>query len=408
MIRSHVIKLDLTHDQVEFFSQCTGVSRKAYNVALEQWQKRHAAGEKTNEGGLRKWLNGIKAEVYPYMLDVPKAVVQQAVKNLGTAYQNFFDSCKGKRAGPKMRPPDFKSRHRCKASARLDNGPGTFSFDGKTVKLPKIGVVKTHEELRFDGKPLSATVSFVGGRWWLSVQVELLDVEKKVDPTNAVGIDLGLTTALTLSTGEKIEAPKPLKAALGRLKTLGRHLSRKTKGGSNRKKAARRLTRLHWRVGQIRKNWQHQTTTAIAKRFSLVCVEDLNVTGMLANHRLARAISDIGWAEIVRQLGYKCAAVQEVGRFFPSSKLCNDCGAKADEMPLNVRAWTCKCGKVHDRDENAACNIRCEGLKLFTASYAGNNACGDGSSGPGRKVRTKLPSLKQESHRTQMSYLGTK
>src|SRR5271157_461027 len=107
MIRSHVIKLDPTHDQAEFFSQCTGVSRKAYNVALEEWQKRHAAGEKTNEGELRKWLNRIKAKAYPYMLEVPKAVVQQAVKNLGTAYQNFFDSCKGKRAGPKMGAPDY-------------------------------------------------------------------------------------------------------------------------------------------------------------------------------------------------------------------------------------------------------------------------------------------------------------
>lgn len=139
--------------------------------------------------------------------------------------------------------------------------------------------------------------------------------------------------------------------------------------------------------------------------FSLVCVEDLSVKGMLTNHKLARAISDIGWSEIGRQLGYKCAAVQEVGRFYPSSKLCNDCGAKADSMPLNVRSWTCKCGKVHDRDGNASCNIRCEGLRLFTASYAGNNACGDGSSGPGRKVRTKLPSLKQESR---LSYLGIK
>ena len=405
MIRSQVIKLDPTCKQEEFFRQCVGTARFAFNWGLSQWREQYAAGEKPNEGKLRKALNAIKEEQFPWMLNTPKTVVQQAIKNLGTAYENFFSSCKGKRAGAKMSPPDFKSKHKSKQSARLDNGPGTFSFDGKTVKLPKIGVVKTHEALRFEGKPMSAVVSFVGGRWWLSVQVELPDVQP-VTTNPSVGIDLGLNTALALSTGEQIFAPKPLKAALERLKWLGRLVSRKVKGSNNRKKAVQKLARLHWRVGQIRKDWQHKTTTnVIAKRFSLVCVEDLNVKGMMANHKLARAISDIGWSEIGRQLKYKCAAVQEVGRFYPSSKLCNDCGAKADHMPLNVRSWTCKCGKVHDRDENASCNIRCEGLRLFTASYAGNNACGDGSSGPGRKTLTKLPSLKQESR---LSYSGIK
>ena len=406
MIRSHVIKLNPTHDQEDFFRQCVGTARFAFNWALGKWREQFIAGEKPNEGELRKQLNVVKEEQFPWMLNTPKAVVQQAIKNLGTTYQNFFDSIKGKRAGPKVNPPDFKKKHKSKRSARLDNGPGTFGFDGKTVKLPKIGVVKTHEELRFDGKPLSAIVSFVGERWWLSVQVELPVVENKVDPTNAVGIDLGLTTALTLSTGEKIEAPKPLKVALERLKRLGRQLSRKTKGSNNRKKAARKLARLHWCIGQIRKNWQHQVTNAITKRFSLVCVEDLNVKGMMANHKFARHISDVGWSEIGRQLGCKSAAVQEVGRFYPSSKLCNDCGAKAADMPLNVRTWTCTgCGVIHDRDINAARNICIEGLNLFTASYAGINACGDGSSGGPRKRTTKLPSLKQESR---LSYLDIK
>jgi putative transposase len=306
-----------------------------------------------------------------------------------------------------MSPPDFKKKHKAKQSARLDNGPGTFSFNGKSVKLPKIGVVKTHEALRFDGRPLSATVSFVGDRWWLSVQVELPEVPKIVDPTNAVGIDLGLTTALALSTGEKIKAPKPLKSALERLKRLSRAFSRKAKGSNHSKKAARKLARLHWRIGQIRKNWQHQTTTnVIAKRFSLVCVEDLNVKGMMANHKVARSISDIGWAEIGRQLKYKCAAVQEVGRFYPSSKLCNDCGQKVDSMPWKVRKWTCACGEVHDRDINAALNIEKEGLRLFTASCAGINACGvEGSGlGPRKRSRTKPSTVKQELGRTlQMS-----
>lgn len=399
MIRAQVIKLDPTFAQAKFFQACTDTARAAFNLGLNEWRYQYEAGFKPNEGKLCKELNAVKEQEFPWMLEVPKRVVQQAIKNLGTAYQNFFDSCKGKRAGAKMKPPDFKSRHKSKQSARLDNGPGTFSFDGKTVKLPKIGIVKTYEALRFDGRPMSAVVSFVGGRWWLSVQVELPDVVLEHGNKPSVGIDLGLTTALTLSTGEKIESPRPLKSALECLKRLDRFVSRKVKGSQNRKKAIQKLARLHWRVGQIRKDWQHQTTTAIAKRFSLVCVEDLNVKGMMSNHKLARAISDIGWSEIGRQLQYKCVALQEVGRFYPSSKTCSGCGQKADSMPLNVRSWTChNCGEIHDRDINAATNIENEGRRLFTASCAGNNACGVEGSGPGprKRTRTKPSTAKQE------------
>jgi putative transposase len=406
MIRSQVIKLDPTHAQEEFLFQCTGAARKAFNWGLEQWRKQHAEGLKPNEAALRKQLNAIKAVEFPWMLEVPKSVVQQAIKNVGTGYQNFFNSCKGKRAGPKMRPPEFKRKYATKASARLDNGPGTFSFYGKHIKVHKLGVIKTHEELRFDGRPMSATVSHVGGRWWVSVQVEIPDVEKEVNRKSSVGIDLGLTTALTLSTGEKLEAPKPLKHNLEKLRKLSRQLSRKVKGSSNRSKAAKKVARLHWKISQIRKDWQHKTTAAIAKRFSVVCVEDLNVKSMMANSKLSRAISDIGWGEIGRQLKYKCAAVQEVGRFYPSSKLCNICGHKHDSMTLSTREWICpNCGVRHDRDTNAAMNIAAEGLKLFTASYAGNNACGVEGSGLNHKIKTKPSTVKQESH---LSYLGIK
>ncbi len=404
MIRSQVIKLDPTHAQEEFFFQCTGAARKAFNWGLEHWKKQYTEGLKPNEAALRKQLNAIKAVEFPWMLEVPKSVVQQAIKNLGTAYQNFFNSCKGKRSGAKMRPPDFKKKHKSKASARLDNGPGTFSLFGKRIKLPKIGVVKTHEELRFDGRPISATVSYVGGRWWVSVQVELPDTVKEIN--SSVGIDLGLTTALTLSTGEKIEAPKPLKYNLEKLRKLSKRLSRKLKGSSNRSKVAKKVARLHWRIAQIRKDWQHKTTTAIAKRFSVVCVEDLNVKGMMENSKLSRSISDIGWSEIGRQFSYKCVAVQEVGRFYPSSKLCHNCGHKHDNMTLGVREWTCSnCSVVHDRDTNAAMNIAAEGLRLFTVSYTGNNACGVEGPGLNCKIKAKPSTVKQESH---LSYLGIK
>lgn len=395
MIRSHVIKLDPTHDQEVFFRQCVGTSRFAYNWALKRWREQFEGGGKPNEGQMRKDLNAVKEAEFPWMLAVPKAVVQQSIKNLGRAYQNFFDSLKGKRKGPKMAAPDFKSRHKSKQSARLDNGPDTFSFDNKTVKLPKIGVVKTHEALRFDGKPLSAIVSFVGGRWWLSVQVELPDLPKAESNKPAVGIDLGIKTALVLSDGKTFESPKPLKSALERLGRLGRFVSRKVKGSNNRKKAAVRLGRQHWKVAQIRKDWQHKVTTAIAKQYGLVGLEDLNVKGMMSNHCLARAITDIGFAEIRRQLEYKAEKVVVIDRWLPTSKTCSNCGCKKEVLALSERVFHCDhCGFESDRDFNAAINIR-------TASCAGNNACGDGSSGGPRKRTTKLPSSKQELDRRQ-------
>jgi putative transposase len=395
--------MDPTKEQEGFFWQCVGTSRWGYNEGLRIWREQYEVGEKPNDFQIMKEINAIKAVKAPWLDTIPCGVVKQAVKNLGQAYQNFFNSIKGKRKGPKMAAPDFKRKHVAKPVARLDNGPGTFEFDGKSVRLPKIGWIKLHEELRFDGRPLSTRISFVGDRWWLSVQVELPDVVKTVNPESSVGIDLGLTTAVTLSTGEKFDAPKPLKSALARLRSLNKSLHRKVKGSQNRWKAQKRLSRVHWRIAQIRKDWQHKLTTMIAKRFSVVCVESLNVKGMMSNHCLARSISDIGWGEIARQLGYKCDKVQPVGRFYPSSKLCNHCGYKTGTLSLNVRDWTCPdCGCVHDRDANAAINIKAEGLRIFTASYAGNNACGVEGSGPARKSGTKPSTTKQESR---LSYL---
>ena len=390
MIRGHVIRLDPTAKQEEFFWQCAGVARAAYNWGVENWRTQYAAGGRPNECALRRELNAIKREKFPWMLVVPKRVAQQALMDLGTAYQNFFNSLSGKRKGAKVAPPDFKSKHHCRASARLDNGPGTFSFEDGVVRLPKVGDVRLFESLRFDGRPMSTRLSHVGGRWWLSVQVELPDPPETPVTGPSVGIDLGLKTALVLSDGTTFESPRPLKAALERLKRLGRYVSRKVKDSKNRQKAVRRLSRQHWKVAQIRKDWQHKTTTAIAKRYGVVGLEDLNVKGMMKLHGLARAISDVGFFEIRRQLTYKAQRVVVIDRWLPTSKTCSNCGCKKDILSLSERVFRCTdCGFEIDRDLNAAINIH-------TASCAVINACGDGSSGPGRKTRVKLPSSKQE------------
>lgn len=390
MIRGHVIRLDPTAKQEEFFWRCIGVARKAYNWGVENWRKQYAAGGKPNEGALRRELNDIKREQFPWMLNVPKGVAQHALTDLGAAYRNFFNSLSGKRKGAKVGVPDFKSKRICKASARLDNGPGTFRFDGCSVRLPKIGFIRTFEPLRFDGRPLSAVLSNTGGRWWLSVQVELPDLPETTVTGPSVGIDLGLKTALVLSDGTTFESPRPLKAALERLKRLGRYVSRKVKESKNRQKAVGRLARQHWKVAQIRRDWQHKTTTAIAKRYGVVGIEDLNVKGMMKLHSLARAISDVGFYEIRRQLTYKAQRVVVIDRWLPTSKTCSNCGCKKETLSLSERVFRCTdCGFEIDRDLNAARNIH-------TASCAVINACGDGSAGPGRKTKVKLPSSKQE------------
>ena len=382
MIRAHIIKLDPTYAQVAVFQQCIGTARFAFNWALSQWREQYASGLKPSAAKLSKQLNAIKRDQFPWMWELPKTVVQQAIRNLGDAYENFFKSCTGKRSGRKFLPPVFKSRHKSKKSARIDNGPGTFKFSQKAVTLPKIGDVRLCEPLRFNGKPLSATLKYVGDRWWLVVQVELADTASVTHHGPAVGIDVGIDPALTLSTGEKFLKPNALPNGLSRIRRLNRRIAHQQKGSKNQIKLIKKLARIHWHVAQVRKDWQHKLTSAIAKRFSLVCLESLGITGLMTNHKLARAIGDVGWFTIKTQLRYKCSKTQDVGRFYPSSKTCSSCRAPALSLSLGDKRWTCSvCGRMHDRDVNSALNIFNEGIRLYTASCAGISACEVGGSG---------------------------
>jgi putative transposase len=390
IVMSHRIELKPTKIQEALFGQCVGASRFAYNWALAEWQRQFAAGEKPNEAALRRQFNAIKPVEFPWILDLPKSVPQQAIKNVGRAYQRFFQK--------QSKFPRFKKRG-VHDSARLDNRPGTFECAGSRIRLPKIGWVRMYETLRFDGKPLSATLSREADRWFISISVEIERLEPVCESQATVGIDLGVSTAVTLSTGEKIDSPKPLKKALQRLKRRSKQHSRKQKGSANRRKSARKLAKLHARIAHIRQNWTHQTTTDLTRRFALIGIENLNVKGMMANAKLARSISDIGFYELRRQLEYKAAlagsVVVVVDRWFPSSKTCSACGAYCESMPLSIREWTCaQCGAEHDRDINAAQNIQREALA--TASWAGSHACGEEGAGRSRKTPVKPASVKQE------------
>jgi len=389
IVLTHRIELNPNAIQETLFRQCVGASRFAYNWALAEWQRQYEAGEKPNEAALRRQFNAIKPVEFPWILDVPKAVPQQAIKNVGRAYQRFFQK--------QSKFPRFKKRG-VHDAARLDNGPETFVCEGTRIRLPKIGGVRMHETLRFDGKPLSATLSREADRWLISIPVEMDRPEPVRESQATVGIDLGVSTAVTLSSGEKIDSPKPLKKHLQRLRRRSRQHSRKQKGSANRRQSARKLAKLHARITHVRQNWTHQTTTDLTRRFAVIGIEDLNVRGMVANEKLARSINDIGFYEFRRQLEYKAAlsgSTVVVNRWFPSSKTCSSCGTKAEKMPLSIREWTCAhCGAEHDRDINAALNIQREALA--TASWAGSHAGGEEGTGRGRKTPVKPASVKQE------------
>lgn len=320
------------------------------------------------------------------MLEVTKNAPQMAIIQLGQAFENFFE---GRAKYPRFRKKGVHDRF------SLTNDQ--FSVDGSRIRIPHLGWVRMREALRFAGKIMSATVSRVADKWFVSITVDTPEQSPSTQAKNqgAVGVDLGVSALATLSTGEVITGPKAHKALLCRLQRRSRDLSRKVKGSANRKKAKVKLAKLHARISNIRKEALHQLTTDLTRRFHTIGIEDLNVKGMVKNRHLSRAVSDMGFFEFRRQLEYK--AVQRGGmivvadRWYPSSKTCSCCGHKLDALPLSVREWTCPaCGMVHDRDVNAAINLK----NLAVSSTV--PVCGEEGSGSGRKARTKPASVKQK------------
>ena len=384
MILGHTIELAPNNKQATYFSKACGVARFAYNWALSEWQKQYEADKnyrdecqakgitidenrlnKPSQGKLRKQLNAIKREKYPFMLEVTKCSPQEAIIQLGKAFDNFF---KGQAKYPQFRKKGINDKF------SLTNDQ--FKLIGKKIKIPNLGWVKLKENLRFNGKILNATVFKKGGKWFVSVGVEIDNPPKLNAKTHkSVGIDLGITDLATLSDGTKIGAPKPLKTNLKKLQRLSKQLSRKQKGSNNREKAKTKLSRLHDKISCIRKDFLHKLTTNLVKQFDVICIENLNVKGMIKNHKLSRAISDLGFYEFKRQLIYKAnmqgKTVKEVDRFYPSSKTCSSCGfvMAKENLTLATRLWTCpNCKASHDRDVNASLNILNKADKVLTLS----------------------------------------
>ena len=341
-------------------AKAAGTARFSYNWALAEWKRQYEECQKNpklkkpSEGALRKQLNAVKREQFPWMLDVTKCAPQMAIMQLGEAFKNFF-------AG-RAKYPQFRRKGE---DDRFTLTNDQFKVSKGKLHIPKLGEVRLREELRFKGKITSATISRKADRWFVSITVELTDLShlKTAENQGIVGVDLGVSALATLSTGEVVIGPKPLKRLIRKVKKLSKSVSRKEKGSANRQKEKEKLAKTHAKIANIRKDGLHKLTTDLTSRFHTIVIEDLNVSGMVKNRKLARAISDMGFYEFRRQLTYKAAMrggeVVVADRFFPSSKLCSSCGHRLTDLSLSERQWTCPgCGVCHDRDLNAALNLK--------------------------------------------------
>ncbi|SPT50984.1 MULTISPECIES: RNA-guided endonuclease InsQ/TnpB family protein [Actinomadura] len=353
-----------------------GCARTVFNDGLRARQEAHAAGlPHLPDGELSKRVitEAKKTPERAWLGEVSAVVLQQALADLNTAYRNFFASLSGKRKGPSIAAPRFRSRKDNRQAIRFTRNARFSITAGGKLRLPKIGDVTVKWSRRLPSEPSSVTVvKDAAGRYFASFVVEA-GIEPLPETAAEVGIDLGLTHLAVLSDGRKIDNPRFLRRAERRLRKAQQALSRKAKGSGNRAKARARVAKAHVKVADARRDFTHKLSTQIIRENQAVVVEDLAVKG-LARTRLAKSVHDAGWSALVNMLEYKAArhgrALVKIDRWFPSSKLCSACGALAESMPLTVRAWACPCGAAHDRDVNAALNI------LAAGRVERLNACG--------------------------------
>jgi putative transposase len=400
ILRAYKTEIDPNSVQRTALLKHAGAARFTWNWALaRRKQEYEATGKSSNAINQHRQLNALKPTDFLWMYEVSKCAMQEALRDLDKAYQNFFRRVK---AGEKPGFPKFKSKKNGGGSFRLT---GAIHVTDTHIRLPRIGWLrlKEHSYIPTDNiHILSVTISESAGRWFVSVQCKT-EIEVTQATDEPVGVDLGIKDLAVTSDGTRFENPKPLRKAQSKLKRLQRELSRRKKGGRNREKTRRKVARAHQRIANIRRDTLHKVTSEIvaktkpdSERPSVIVLEDLNVSGMLVNHCLAQAISDVGFAELRRQLEYKSvwygSEIMVADRWFPSSRLCRHCGSINSELKLVDREWTCGCGAVHDRDLNAAINLSL--LAKRTASSVGTNACGEEVS---PMAVSQAASVKQES-----------
>jgi putative transposase len=348
-------------EQAEELSRTFGCVRLVYNKALEERTRAYMLeGRKVSyvetSALLTEWK---RTQELSFLSEVSSVPLQQGLRHLQSAFANFF----AKRA----MYPTFKSRKKSRAGAEYTRSG--FRWREGELTLAKMDApldIRWSRPLPEGAQPSTVTVSRdAAGRWFVSILSE--EKIRPLDPVQgAVGVDAGITSLATLSTGEKIVNPRYERSDRRKVARAQRALSRKAKGSSNRRKARVKVAKAHARIADRRRDFLHKLTTRLVRENQTVVIEDLNVRTMARNHSPARAISDAAWSDLRSMLEYKCAwygrELIVIDRWFPSSKLCSACGTLQDTMPLNVRNWECACGAIHDRDINAAKNILAAGL----------------------------------------------
>lgn len=372
------VRLEPTVAQRAAMSRAAGARRFVFNWGLARWREYYAQTGKTiSMRELSAELTALKRlPDTAWLAEIDSQLVQQALADLRRAYVNFFE----RRAAY----PRFKCRKSDQARFRI---PQRVKVTGRRIFIPKVGHVRLSEDVDLTAMTLkSATFKqSATGNWFvtLSVQFEMPAATVPVlDDASCVGIDAGLKDLMVLSTGERIENPRWYRAQERKLRRAQRALSRKQKGSANRAKARKRVARVHEQTRNRRQDFTHKLTARLVAEHDTIIIEDLSLKGM-ARTKLSKSVLDAALGEIRRQLTYKTQWVGKnlvvIDRWFPSSKHCGSCGETNSKLTLNDRDWTCSCGQVHDRDLNAARNIRTEGLRQHQSAAVGHteaqNAC---------------------------------
>ncbi len=385
--RAYRFRFYPTPSQENLLRRTMGCVRLVYNKALavrtEGWyEKQQRIGYTQTSSLLTEWK---KQEHLDFLNEVSCVPLQQCLRHLQTAFTNFW----AKRA----KYPNFKKKR--------NGGSAEFTKSAFKWKDGKLFLAKSKEPLnivwsRFfpqDSKPSTVTIKLdPSGRWFVSILVKDATIKPLPKTGKQVGIDVGVTSLITTSNGDKIANPQHFNRLYKKLKRKQKALSRKTKGSNNRYKACLEVAKVHAQIKDARTDFLHKLTTELVRENDLIAIEDLTIKNMVRNHKLARSISDASWGEFNRQLEYKCQwygkEFVKIDRYFPSSKRCGQCGHIVDELPLNVREWDCpECGTSHDRDINASNNILAAGQAV--------SVCG-ASVRPQQSKSRKATALKQK------------
>ncbi|HAC62149.1 MAG TPA: transposase [Cyanothece sp. UBA12306] len=383
--------------QKQQLAKLFGCCRLVFNEALAHCQQEYREGrKKPNNKQLSSRLTSLKkTEEKIWLREVSAVPLQQSLRDLDVAFKNFFNSGTRKRKGKKVKPPKFKSRKSKQSAKFTDNG---FKVNQHNVYLAKIGKLKINWSRELPSKPSSVTViKDSADRYFLSFVCDVNPIPL-LPNNNSIGVDLGIIDFATLSNGEKIKAPKPLKSNLKRLRKLQRNLSRKKKGSKRRGVARKKVAKLHAKITDIRTDFIQKLSTKLIRENQTIALEDLKVSGMVKNRKLSRAISDLGWRSFRTMLEAKGEMygreVRIIDRWEPTSQTCSDCGEKGGKKELSVREWTCLfCGAIHDRDVNASTNI----LKVAEGHSETKN-------GRGEKVRLSKKKAHLDETSTTLGY----